>query len=89
MHERGERVKSLAVPTTTYHSVSLRDANVQIVRLHEIQYIYTYLSTQWNSLIEDKHSVDLLSLKDNYAIKTKILVTQVSVLEDFHCDCIV
>ena len=33
--DRGERIKSLAVPTTTYHSVGLRDANVQTARLVE------------------------------------------------------
>ena len=30
---RGLRVRSLAVPTTTYHSTSLREAKVQTVTL--------------------------------------------------------
>ena len=32
-HVRGLRVRSLAVPTTTYHSTSLREAKVQTVTL--------------------------------------------------------
>ena len=32
-HVRGLRVRSLAVPTTTYHSTSLREANVQTATL--------------------------------------------------------
>jgi len=32
-HVRGLRVRSLAVPTTTYHSASLREAKVQTATL--------------------------------------------------------